>query len=60
MAEDKDRTVAAILAAGLLAREASNVSAGDQDRVPHSERADHAVAIYQACLKRLREEGDRR
>jgi len=58
MAEDTDRNVAAILAAGLLAREASNVSAGDQDRVPYSERADHAVEIYRACLKRLRADGD--
>jgi hypothetical protein len=59
MAEETDRTVAAILTAGLLAREASNVSAGDQDRVPLSERADHAMQIYQACLRSLREEGDR-
>ncbi len=58
MADETDRTVAAILAAGLLAREASNVWAGDQDRVPHSERADHAVEIYQACLKRLQRGSD--
>lgn len=56
MAEDTDSTVAAILAAGLLAREASNAWAGDQDRVPLHERAEHAVKIYQACLKKLRED----
>jgi hypothetical protein len=59
MAEDTDRTVAAILAAGLLAREASHAWAGDQERVPHQERADHAVDIYRACLKSLRKDADR-
>jgi hypothetical protein len=58
MADENDRTVAAILTAGLLAREAANVTPGDQESVPHSERADHAVAIYRECLKRLRQARD--
>jgi len=58
MSEENDRTVAAILAAGLLAREASNVTPGDQERVPYSERADHAVEIYRHCLSRLQQSHD--
>ena len=58
MADETDRTVAATLAAGLLAREASQVWSGDQDRIPHSERADHAVAIYEACLRRLQQKSN--
>jgi hypothetical protein len=54
MADETDRTVAATRAAGLLAREASNAWAGDEDRIPHRERADHAVKIYEACLHRLK------
>lgn len=52
--EEQDRTLAAILAAGLLAREAAIVSPGDQERVPLAKRAQHAVDLYQECLKALR------
>lgn len=55
MSEENDRTIAAILAAGLLAREASNVTPGDQERVPYGQRADHAVEIYQQCLRSLQQ-----
>lgn len=52
---DQDRTLAAILAAGLLAREAANVSPGDQERVPLARRARHAVDLYRECLKTLQD-----
>jgi hypothetical protein len=58
MSDENDRTVAAILAAGLLAREASNVTPGDQERVPYGQRADHAVQIYRHCLSRLQQPKD--
>ena len=53
MADDNDNIVAAILAAGLLAREASNVTPGDQEQVPLDDRADHAVDLYRHCLSAL-------
>lgn len=58
MSEENDRMIAAILAAGLLGREAGNVTPGDQERVPYSDRADHAVEIYRHCLRSLRQAQD--
>ena len=53
MAEDNDNIVAAILAAGLLAREAAQVSLDDQDCVPPAKRAEHAADLYRHCLSAL-------